>query len=331
MEDFLEGKTILFFAPAFFGYEKIIANKMESMGAAVDLYDVRSVKSARDRALLKISPLLFSKRSREYYDNIIEANLKKDYDYILIVKCDMTPECILARFRIVYPHAKLCLYLWDSIANIPGITNKLKYFDVLHSFDKEDCKKHTELTFRPLFYADEYCQRLMTRENKYDISFIGTIHSDRFAVIKDVRGLAEEKKLKCYWYCYLQSKLIFYFYRFTKREFFDTKLSDFFFEKKSSKEIADTIAQSKIVLDIQHPKQTGLTMRTIEMIGMNKKLITTNSSIKEYDFYNPKNISVIDRNKVYIDDSFLDGDYEPIRDEVFQKYSLLNWVLDVLK
>lgn len=326
----ITGKKILFFAPAFFGYEDKIAKKMEDMGAYVDMYDVRSVTSARDRALLKISPKIFARNSLEYYENIICRNKDKNYDYILVVKCDMTPESILAKFRDVYPNAKLCLYLWDSIDNIPGVLDKFKYFDTLHSFDPEDCKKHHELKFRPLFYADEFCKAFSEEEHPYDVSFAGTIHSDRYAVIKEVRKIAEEKGLKSYWFCYLQSKFIYYFYKATKKEFSGTKISDFDLEKKESKEIADVVNQSKIVLDIQHPNQTGLTMRTIEMIGMNKKLITTNATIKDYDFYNPNNISIVDRKNVKIDDVFLETDFEPLSDELYQKYALRNWILEVL-
>lgn len=328
--DDISGKKILFFAPAFFGYENKIVKKMEDMGASVDMYDVRSVTSAKDRALLKVSPKIFASKSQKYYEKIIETNKGKDYDYILVVKCDMTPESILERFRKEYPNAKLCLYLWDSIDNIPGVLNKFKYFDTLHSFDMEDCKKHSELKFRPLFYADEFCKELSTEEHKYDVSFAGTIHSDRYAVIKEVRKIVAEKGLKSYWFCYLQSKFVYCFYKATKKEFADTKITDFNFEKKGSEEIASIVDQSKIVLDIHHPKQTGLTMRTIEMVGMNKKLITTNASIKNYDFYNSNNISIVDRKNIQMDDMFLQTAYEPLNDELYKKYSLQSWVLEVL-
>lgn len=326
----IEGKKILFFAPAFFEYEDKIVKKMEEMGATVDMYNVRSVTSAKDRALLKISPRIFNSRNHKYYEKIIEENRGKDYDYILVIKCDMTPKSILVKFRKEFPNAKLCLYLWDSIDNIPGVLGKFKYFDTRHSFDMEDCKKHRELKFRPLFYADEFCKELNTYVQKYDVSFTGTIHSDRFAVIKQVRKIAVEKGLKSFWFCYLQSKFIYYFYKITKKEFANTQITDFNLEKIGSKAIAEIVDQSKIVLDIQHPKQTGLTMRTIEMIGMNKKLITTNTSIVNYDFYNPNNIRVVDRKNVIIDESFFNTQYEPLNKELYNKYSLRSWVLEVL-
>ncbi len=327
----LKGKSILFFSPAFFNYEVLIADKMREMGAHVDMYDVRSVTSALERALLKISPDLFKKKSLNYYEDIIEKNKSKNYDYILIVKCDMTPVSILKKFREVYPNAKLCLNLWDSIDNIPGITDKFKYFDTLHSFDPKDCKKYNELKFRPLFYADEFkneCDE--KKEYKYDLSFLGTVHSDRYSVIKEVQKIAKDNNLKCYWFLYLQSKFIYRFYKMTKREFRETSLDSFSYDKMSAKAISEVVDSSRIILDIQHPNQTGLTMRTIEMIGMNKKLITTNETIKDYDFYDPDNIAVIDRYNIELDMSFLNGDYKKLPEDLYEKYSLKSWILEVL-
>ncbi|MEG0239047.1 MAG: hypothetical protein RR568_02740 [Anaerorhabdus sp.] len=326
----IDGKNILFFSPAFFNYEQIIKDKMEELGAFVDMYDERSVTKAIDRALVKISPKIFSNRSQRYYENIIKQNKGKLYDYILIVKCDMTPIVILEKLKEEYPNAKMCLYLWDSIDNISGVTDKFKFFDILHSFDKNDCKIYPELKFRPLFYADEFRHILRDKPYKYDICFAGTIHSDRYAVIKQVKQIAKTNNMSIYLFCYLQSKFIYYFYKVTKKEFRRTRISDFDLEMKSSDELVNIIDDSRITLDVQHPKQTGLTMRTIEMIGMNKKMITTNEAIKDYDFYNPNNISVVDRNNVYIEPNFLHTQYEQLDDSIYKKYSLQCWIFDVL-
>lgn len=66
------------------------------------------------------------------------------------------------------------------------------------------------------------------------------------------------------------------------------------------------------------------------MIGMNKKLITTNASIVNYDFYNKKNILIINRENPQIDISFFSTPYEKINPEIYKKYSLSSWILDVL-
>lgn len=327
----VKDSKILFFSPSFFKYEDLIVAKMRSMGAQVDAYDTRSVSSALSRALLKVFPGLFRFRTRKYYERIIAENRDKDYDYILIVKCDMTPVHILQKLKTVFPHAKLCLYLWDSIANIPGVTGKFPYFDTLHSFDMNDCQSHAELKFRPLFFADPFRKEAKgSNDYKYDISFLGTVHSDRYAVIEQVREIAQENGLRCFWFLYLQSRFIYRFYKIFKKEFRFAPESVFSFRKMSAAEIAKVVDESRVILDIQHPRQTGLTMRTVEMIGMNKKLITTNESIRQYDFYDPDNIAVIDRKNVSIPEGFFEAPYAPLEETVYEKYSLKNWILDVL-
>ena len=326
----ITGKKILLLSPAFFNYENMIAAKMREMGAEVDMYNVRSVTGAFQRALLKISPNFFKRKTFNYYNKIIEENINRDYDYILIIKCDMTPISILKKFRKIYPHAKMCLYLWDSIDNSPGIVNKFKYFDTLHSFDLDDCKKHKQLKFRPLFYGDQFRNENQRNKYKYDICFLGTVHSDRYAVIKQVKYIANENHLNCFWFLYLQSNFIYWFYKFSKKAFKKTNKSMFSFNKLTADDIAKIVAESRIVLDIQHPKQTGLTMRTIEMIGMNKKIITTNNGIINYDFYNPNNICIIDRNNVEIDMDFFKTSFQKIDNEIYDNYSLKTWIKIVL-
>jgi len=94
----------------------------------------------------------------------------------------------------------------------------------------------------------------------------------------------------------------------------------------NKEEILNIISKSKTVLDIQHPDQSGLTMRTIEMLGAKRKLITTNSNIRNYDFYRKKNIYIIDRDNPKLDKSFFQSNYKNLSKDVYQKYSLENWL-----
>lgn len=327
----INGKRILFLAPAFFGYEYKIKNKMEEMGATVDFFNERSIVKAFERALLKVAPILFNKKTSRYFYKIFQECMDINYDYILIIKCDMITEYILEKMHLYYPKACFCLYLYDSVCNIKGIRDKFKYFDRIFSFDKSDTLKYNNIKFRPLFYIDDFKKNIKENSNyKYDVAFCGTIHSDRYAIIKKVVDICNSEKLSMCNYCYLQSRFIYYFYRVTKSEFKDARKDDFAFEKLSSKEISKIVDESRIILDIQHPKQTGLTMRTIEMLGMNKKLITTNKSIKEYNFYNPNNILIVDRKNIQISSEFISLKYEKINDNIYEKYSLENWVKEIL-
>ena len=94
-------------------------------------------------------------------------------------------------------------------------------------------------------------------------------------------------------------------------------------------QIADVkkqMTRSKILLDIHRKDQNGLTFRVFESLGMNKKLITTNPDIINYDFYNPNNIHVIDEDDICIDSEFFSIPYEPIPENIFKNYTLENMI-----
>ena len=323
------GKRVLFFSPAFFGYEKKICDALEKMGASVDFYDERSIQSNVEKALLKISSRLFDKKTEAYYFKILENVKERVYDYILFVKCDMPTEKVLRIYKETFSSAKMCLYMWDSIENIPNVKRKFKYFDFISTFDRRDSMKE-KIQFRPLFYCDEFSNKLTKHQYLYDLCFIGTIHSDRYKIVKTIKKQAENMGLKVYIYPYIQSKFVYYLYKLIKHEFRDTKITDFQFDKMSSQKIAEKVEKSNVIIDIQHPKQTGLTMRTIEMIGMNKKIMTTNSDIVNYNFYNENNIQVIDRNEAKIDRDRLKKEYIALEKEVYEYYSIYSWVSCVL-
>lgn len=332
MNNQLKNKKILFFSPAFFGYESKIKEKMEALGAEVFYYNERVIDKSYQKALLKINPNIFAKKTEHYFLSILEDIKDIQFDYIFFLKCEMPTKKVLDIYRNHFSKSFFCLYMWDSLANVINIEHKLPYFDKIYSFDADDCRKFQQLIFRPLFFTDDY--RIPydgTRKNRYALSFVGTIHSDRYKIIKEVKKLLENYQLNCFFYNFLQSQFMYTFYKLTKKEFWDTKKTDFKYCSLDSQIISQVIEDSSVILDIQHPKQSGLTMRTIEMLGMNKKLITTNDAIKEYDFYNPANIYVIARENIVIDKSFFEIAYEPLANDIYEKYSLEHWILEILK
>jgi hypothetical protein len=322
-------------APAFFGYEKNITEKMIELGATVDFYDERSISNSLGKVILKINPNFLKNKTMRYYNKIINIISNNEYDYVLIIKCEMMPISIINRLKSIFNKAVFCLYLYDSIKNIKGINKKIFLFDRVLSFDFEDTVKIDKIIFRPLFFIDDYhkdkiINKYLNQDLQYDLSFIGTMHSDRYKIIKSVIKIVEKYDYKYFLYCYIHNIFVYYFYKLTRKDFLNSNINEFKFSKINSSQISQIITKSKVVLDIQHPKQTGLTIRTIEMIGMQKKIITTNQHIKNYDFYDPENITIINRNQIEIPQRFFNQSYRNIQHETYDKYSLKSWVLDVL-
>lgn len=95
-------------------------------------------------------------------------------------------------------------------------------------------------------------------------------------------------------------------------------------------ELESVILRSRILLEIEHPNQTGLTIRAFDAIGASRKLATTNPRIQDYDFFEPENVCVIDRKDPRISPSFSDAPYKRLPPAIYRKYSLAGWMDDVL-
>lgn len=68
----------------------------------------------------------------------------------------------------------------------------------------------------------------------------------------------------------------------------------------------------------------------MEALGAKRKLITTNSDVEFYDFYNPTNILIVDRNNPVINTEFLNSEYSELPDEIYEKYSINSWIEKLL-
>lgn len=326
----LKDKKILFFSQYFFGYERIIKEKLEELKAKVVMYNEMSVKTTFGRALTKICPNLFYFKTNRYYKRIINSNKANKFDFILFIDCEMPSKKVLKKMKMTFPNARLCLYLWDSVKNLNRVDRKFKFFDYITTFDREDAKKYN-LILRPLFFSDEYRNsKINSKFYEYDLCFIGTIHSDRYRILKLIEKQAKDNNWKCFFYPYLQSKFVYYIYKLIKKEFRNTKISDFYFSKLSPKEITSIVNKSKVVVDIQHPDQDGLTMRTLEMIGMKKKILSTNADIINYDFYDSKYIGIIDRTNPVINSCLFSNSTFYIDEHIYENYSIQKWCVDVL-
>ena len=74
----------------------------------------------------------------------------------------------------------------------------------------------------------------------------------------------------------------------------------------NTKDIENVTNKDDVILDIHHPNQTGLTLRSIEAIGMGLKLATSNTSISRYKIFSEKNIYIFDRQNPKIPENFID-------------------------
>lgn len=323
----LKDKSVLFISPSFFGYERSIKSYLTDSGAKVYFFDDRPSNTFLIKGLIRLSKGCVSYYINKYYDAIYTSIKNLKFDYFFVLNSEAMPLWFLEKLRKGKSSTKFILYMWDSFRNRKNANDYLNYFDAVYSFDKTDCERIPKLTFLPLFYLEEYSALSEKKNYVYDYCFIGTAHSDRYALIKKIKNqLDDENGISSYWYLYLQSKKLFIWQKLTNKHFKSAQLSEFQYKPLSKEAVLDVISKSKIIIDIQHPRQTGLTMRTIEALGACRKLITTNTDIVKYDFYNPNNICVIDRWNPKFDKSFFNEPFQPIKKEIYERYSLTGWI-----
>lgn len=320
-------KRLLLIAPRFFGYEEDIRSEIERRGFKVDLLPDRPFQSSVMVATARLRPeatLIYTDR---LYRRLLESFGASQYETILVVNGQTVSQNILRLLRTSYPRARFVLYMWDSMENRPTALSKLDQFDGAYSFDPESARKYG-MTLRPLFFSKDF-EELPAAGIDFDLCFVGTIHTDRYAVIDRLR-----RRLPCgartYWYMYVKARWVYYLCRVLKPSMRAATRSEFHFVPLSRAGVRSAFARSLAVLDVEHPLQRGLTMRTFDALGARRKLVTTNAQIRNYDFFSDSNICVIDRQHAVIPGDFFESPFKQIPPHIHRRYTLAGWVGEVL-
>jgi hypothetical protein len=324
----LKGKNILLICPIFFGYEYSIKDSLTKLGANVLHLSDRPYKNQLLRALTNKFPVTSQFLTEHfYYRKHLNKATDLAFDYVLVINGQTCSSGLIQWLRSSHSRAKFLLYFWDSVANRPDSLKLANHFDNVFTFDPADSKKN-DWTFRPLFFTADYALPTQAKEHKYGLSFIATAHTDRFSVSRKIFQQVE-KNFQIFKYLYLQAPWVYFVYKAISKDMADASFSDFSFTPLNKKKIRQVFDNSLCVLDIEHPKQIGLTIRTFEALGAGKKLLTTNQSIRDYDFYHEKNIVVVDRKSPLIPLDFLNTPYVPIPEVIYAKYSIDGWLKEI--
>jgi len=325
----LKEKNILLISVKFFNYEVLIKNELEKMEATVTLFDERPSNSFLSKAIIRIKKEMYSVKINQYFNEIIEKIKHKKYDYFLLIKGEATPKFFLDFLKANNPGIKFIFYTYDSFKNNSNGLEILSHFDDKFTFDSQDAVRY-QMSFRPLFFAQDYGDLNGSNKNfQYDLAFIGTAHSDRYSISEKAKAWCNAHQLKMFTFYYSPSKLLFKYRRVTDKNFKNFDYNKISFNSLSHHKIVDVYKNTKVILDINHPGQDGLTMRTFETLGAGRKLITTNPKIKKYPFYDSQNIYIIEREEIKFNESFFRSDFKEMNSEVRESMSLRGWINEV--
>ncbi|MFM5068834.1 hypothetical protein ACEUBL_07080 [Aeromonas veronii] len=327
----LAGKKVLFICPHFFGYEREIELELINLGAKVDYFNERPLTSSIAKILNRLDFKFFlNKKINNYFDDILIKAKNENYDFLLVVNPETMPVDFLKKLNVACPEMHSVLYLWDSIKNKKNSFLLVDEFKRVVTFDRKDADVNPRIEFLPLFYTRSYEYKIKEENNmSYNAAFIGTAHSDRYLFVKKVLAQMPCSKDN-YSFFYCPSKLLFILKKVFTKELAGISWRNISFKSMATKDIISILHDTDFVIDVEHPNQQGLTMRTIEMLGLQKKLITTNKNIIDYDFYHPNNICVVDRQNPKINTVFLYSDYCTIDQGIRESYALNSWLKKLL-
>jgi hypothetical protein len=310
-------------------YDSLIAEKLIEKG--VDAFHIKiggfkhknfiqRIGNTLNKIFLGKNPKI--KKRQEY---ILETlKMKGVQDQILVIN----PQIIELKCleEIKQYTKKFIAYLYDSVERFPveHLLNNL--FDEIYSFDKANVKQYGFTPISNYNYLDKQVL-LKSGDIKNQVLYIASFD-------KRLQALLELKQK------FIDLSISFRMVIVGKRTMlfrlknsFSKSLKGLELQRKriSQKELQKMYSETNVVLDIVQNEQTGLSFRVFETMAFQKKLITNNKSIKEYDFYNPNNILVIDNENDITDKSFFNTNYESIPNEIYKKYTLDNWVKMVFK
>lgn len=323
---------IALIAPSFFSYDKAIAKMIECFGHEVVIFDDRPSNTNLSKILIRLKLHFFLRRKiKNHKEKIIEKIQKEKVDCLFVISPEVFDVAMVDEIKKNNPNIKIILYLWDSILNKSNTKSLVNSLDTVYSFDRRDCEIYPRLKFHPLFFEDLFYTFLGESEKKYKIAFIGSYHSNRFNLVE-----LKQKLSRFFLHLYVQGDIVRVFRSLTlilnPRTFYyfwkNTTL-----KKLNKEEVANIFKASKVIIDYQHPDQCGLTCRTFEALASGCQLMTTNSDIVNYDFFDNELIYVM-KDEKDISLSFVDKEVSRekllLMKESISRYSLQSWVAEVL-
>lgn len=252
----------------------------------------------------------------DIFHKIWYPNLKLNIKYENIIIFDAIYNYqVLKDIKKSYPNSNFIYWYWNTVTNSEEIKKikELGYdiwtFDEGDSF-KYDLKKNTQFYFfKP------------TRDNKnqiesQDLYFIG-LDKNRLGLLMKLKKALKEKKV------YLKLEIL----REKKKKYNKNEIKNLIKRPKNYDEIISEIVKSKALLDIVKNNQKGITLRTMEGIYFDKKIITNNPNVINYKFYNKNNFYILGKeiNLNEIED-FLKKDYRKYAEEELKEYFITTWL-----
>ena len=309
-------------------YDKHIVSTLLEKG--IDATHIK-IGGLRHQNLLQRMTNTFSKvflnknpKLKKRQDFILETLSKIGFqDQILVIN----PELIDLEYHLEIKKFtnKYIAYLYDSVDRCPVEHLLNRVFDIIFSFDDNDISKYNFKKTNNYIYFDK--KPLDQKKTEFDIFYLAS-YDKRLELLNQISRKLNEIN-KTYLFIVVGKKT----WKKSLLNFFNNSNKSIIYRRNRIKQedIGFYYSKTNVILDLVRDNQIGLSFRVFEAMAFQKKLITSNKSIKNYDFYNPKNILIVDKSNLIFESTFFESNYEPLSDDIYRKYTLNSWVENVFE
>lgn len=236
-----------------------------------------------------------------FYDEWVKY-LDQDVQFIVFDAC--RPYHRLQRKLRKAKHRPI-IYYWNPIVNHDKISQLRKYFDVF-TYSKIDAEKYG-LHHNPTFFAELPLE--LNQPLKYDGCFVG-VNKKRLSLLEKVYQLFNNPS--------------FYVVKDKDEE---SSVLQLHCTGIAYSEYLKVLAQSESIVEVLYSDNADYSLRTMEALFYQKKLITNNRGIRDAVFFNPNNIYVLDFETSKEDiQEFLARPFIPYSNDQINYYRVDKWL-----
>lgn len=306
-------------------YDKHIVTALQEKG--IDSFHIKigefQYKNIGERIANTFSKIFLGsnpkiKKRQEYILDSLQKRGKQDQ--ILVIN----PELIDKNYHLEIKKytSKYIAYLYDSMQRCP-IPHLLDgVFDAIYSFDKEDCEKYgfEETSNYIYFEPKKHCDNAIVQEYIY----IGSI-DERLEKVEQIGRFLKANSATFKLYAIGKKAT---WYRLKNKFTQQYKTISFRRKRFTQEETLQKYKESTTIIDIVRNKQTGLSFRIFEALGLQKNVLTNNTIIQDYDIYASGKINILSEGDTISkkDFAFEEKLYTP---SLQLKYHLSSWVAKV--
>lgn len=205
------------------------------------------------------------------------------------------------------PNARVIGWWWNRINNRTKPSLQEGKYEAW-SFDMHDCVQYG-LNFNHQYYFKSFI--LPNHKKEWDVYFCGSDSGRGKEIVQLYKVLIEMELNVKFQVVYPKCQMV---------------PSEIVSEYVDYNEIKQNITKSGAILEVMREGQVGPTLRMMEAIYFQKKLITNNTAIKDEEFYDESRIFLYTERPLCELRDFLCSNFVPYEDDLIDKYDVKQWI-----